>query len=429
MWDFSTEPAQSERLSWMKKFVHDEIEPLDLNYPGREYERPTLEIKNVVEPLKQRVRDRGLWACHLPPNLGGQGSGQVELALMNEILGRSNWAPIVFGCQAPDSGNAEIIAKFGTSAQKERYLAPLLAGEIFSSYSMTEPHAGSDPSSFTTTATRAREGWVLRGEKYFSSHANSAEFLIVMAVTDMSTDVKSSLSLFRVPTDADGVRIIRNVGTIGQPLNEGNHGWIVYDDVLLPPESLLGEVGQGFAIAQHRLSGGRIHHAMRTVGLCQRAFDMLCERAVSRRTRGELLSEKQLVQAAVADCWIELWQLRLLVMHTSWLIDTFGPEASRKEISGCKIAMSRAILNIVSKALHLHGAMGVSNETPLADMWMRAPALSIVDGPTEVHQISIAKQLLKIYTPSQDSVPTEWIPAMMEKARNHLLASSQSNHK
>ena len=269
-WDFTTEPDFAAKLEWMDSFVSEEVEPLDLVWGDRTFHPLDDTLRKVVDPLKQQVREQGLWACHLGPELGGTGYGQVKLALMNEILGRSRWGPIVFGCQAPDTGNAEIIAHYGTDEQKERYLRPLLEGELFSSYSMTEPQGGSDPTQFTTRARRDGDEWVLDGWKFFSSNARTSSFLIVMAVTDPDVSAYQGMSMFLVPTDTPGVIIERNIGLMGEGRShEGMHALIHYDGVRLGQDALLGGEGKAFAIAQTRLGGGRVHHAMRTVGMCQ----------------------------------------------------------------------------------------------------------------------------------------------------------------
>ncbi len=291
----------------MDGFVREEVEPIDLLWGGMTYHPLDDELRAIVDPLKQQVRDRDLWACHLGPELGGQGYGQVKLALMNEILGRSQWAPIIFGTQAPDTGNAEIIAHYGTDEQKERYLLPLLDGEIFSCYSMTEPQGGSDPALFETRATRDGDEWVINGWKFFSSNARTSSFLIVMAITDPGTDVYRGMSMFLVPTDTPGVR------DRAQHRADGGAGPGERDARPHPlrrcpgaGRGLLGGEGQAFVIAQTRLGGGRVHHAMRTVGMASRALDMLGERAVSRKTRDGVLADKQSVRDYVADSYIQL---------------------------------------------------------------------------------------------------------------------------
>jgi acyl-CoA dehydrogenase len=419
--DFSTDPEFQEKLDWIDQFVREEVEPLDHAFTDLEYHPPSPALAEVVRPLQQRVRDQGHWACHLTPDLGGQGYGQVKLALMNEILGRSGWAPIIFGTQAPDTGNAEILAHFGTDEQKEKYLRPLLDGEIFSCYSMTEPQGGSDPKQFKTRAVRDGDEWVITGEKFFSSNARTAEFLIVMVVTNPDVNPHQGMSMFLVPTDTPGLIFERNIGLMGETMNDGMHGWIRYDGVRLPAANMLGEEGQGFLVAQTRLGGGRIHHAMRTVARVQLALDAMCERAQSRYTQGSRLADKQLVQADIADSWIALKQLRLLVLYTAWLIDEKGSaSAVRKEIAACKIQAANVMYDVIYKAVRLHGALGVSNETPLAKLWMITPNMSLTDGPTEVHKITVARQILKDYPEAEGVMPSCWLPPKIEAARERF---------
>ena len=420
-WDFTTEPEFQEKLDWMDGFVRDEIEPLDLVWGGKAFHPLSDTLRKVVDPLKQQVRDRGLWACHLGPELGGEGYGQLKLSLMNEILGRSGWAPIIFGTQAPDTGNAEIIAHYGTEEQKERYLLPLLNGEVFSSYSMTEPQGGSDPTLFTTRARRDGDEWVLEGWKYFSSNARTAAFLIVMAVSNPDVSAYKGMSMFLVPTDTAGVEIVRNVGLMGESLHDedaGMHALIHYNEVRLPAESLLGGEGQAFAIAQTRLGGGRIHHAMRTVGICQKALDMMCERALSRQTQGSLLAEKQSVQNYVADSYAQLMQFRLFVLYVAWEIDEYQDYRKvRHDIAAIKVLTPQVLHDIVQRSIQVHGALGVSNEMPLGRMWMMAPIMGLVDGPSEVHRVTVARQVLKRYQAAPGLWPTEHLPEKIAAAR------------
>ncbi|MFB4312369.1 acyl-CoA dehydrogenase family protein [Actinomadura sp. GTD37] len=417
-WDFETDPAYQELLDWADAFVRDEVEPLDLVL-GDPYDKGDPRYKLLVRPLQDRVREKGLWACHLGPDLGGQGYGQVKLALLNEILGRSRWAPSVFGCQAPDSGNAEIIAHFGTPGQKERYLRPLLDGEISSSYSMTEPHGGADPTLFTTRAVRDGDGWVINGEKWFSSNARHATFLIVMAVTNPDVSAYEGMSMFIVPADAPGLTTVRNVGVGGE--REGSHGYLRYADVRVPAENLLGDEGGAFVIAQTRLGGGRIHHAMRTIAQVRKAFDMMLERAVSRQTRFGALAKMQMTREKIADSWIEIEQFRLLVLRTAWLIDKHGDyKRVRKDIAAVKAAMPKVYHDVVQRAMHLHGALGVSNEMPFAGMMLAAEALGIADGPTEVHKITLARQLLRGVEPVEGLWPSGHLPTRREAARERF---------
>ena len=418
-WDFTTEPEFEEKLAWMRTFVEKEVEPLDALWGDQVYVRPMdATLKTIVEPLKQQVRDQKLWACHLGPDLGGEGYGQVKLALMNEILGRSSWAPTIFGTQAPDTGNAEIIAHFGTPEQKQKYLEPLLTSEIVSCYSMTEPQGGADPKVFKTRAWRDGDEWVIDGWKFFSSNARWASFLIVMTVTDPDVDIYRGASMFIVPTDTPGVNIVRNVGLGAEEIGEGSHALIHYDHVRVPAENLLGGEGQAFAIAQTRLGGGRIHHAMRTVGQAQIAIDMMCERALSRETQGSILADKQSVQNYIADSYAELMQFKMFVLYVAWRIDQLKDyRAVRHDIAAVKVLTPQVLHNIAHRALQVHGALGVTNEMPLVRMLLGALSLGLADGPTEVHRVTVARQILRNYRPAEGMWPSRWIPGRIEAAR------------
>jgi acyl-CoA dehydrogenase len=413
-WDFETEPEFQKELDWIEKFVREEVEPLDyvLESP---YEVRDAKRNKLVRPLQAEVRKRKLWACHLEPELGGQGYGQVKLALMNEILGRSRFAPTVFGCQAPDSGNAEILAKYGTPEQKKRFLEPLLANEIVSCFSMTEPQGGADPKVFTTHAELHGDNWVINGEKWFSSNAHYSSFLIAMVVTDPDAAPYKRLSTFIVPTDAPGVNIVRRLG-VGQEAN-GDHAYVRYQDVQVPKDYLLGPRGGGFVVAQTRLGGGRIHHAMRTIGQVRKSFDQMCERALSRTTQGSLLADKQMVQEKIADSWIDIEQFRLLVLRTAWRIDKYKDYLKvRKDIAAVKAAMPKVFHDVVVRALQVHGSLGVTPEMPFAEQVMESFVMGLADGPTEVHKITLARQVLRDYKGTAGLFPTGHIPALREAA-------------
>jgi acyl-CoA dehydrogenase len=403
----------------MDAFVREEVEPIDVLWPHDVYRRPMdPALEGIVRPLQDEVRARDLWACHLGPELGGPGYGQLRLALMNEVLGRSTWAPTIFGTQAPDTGNAEILAHYGTEEQKARYLQPLLDGDIVSCYSMTEPQGGADPKVFRTRAVRDGDEWVINGWKFFSSNARWASFLIVMTVTDPDVAIHRGASMFIVPADTPGVRIERNVGLGSDPLDDGSHALIHYDDVRVPADHLLGGEGQAFAVAQTRLGGGRIHHAMRTVGQVQMCLDMLCERALSRHTQGSILADKQLVQAYIADTYADLMSFKLFVLYTAWRIDELQDySAVRHDIAAIKVRTPQVLHDAVQRTIQVHGALGISNELPLARMWQAAMAMGILDGPTEVHKVAVARQLLKRYEPAEGMWPSEWLPGKVEQAR------------
>ena len=412
-WDFTTEPEFQAKLDWMNKFVTEEIEPLNI-LDVYAFTHPTGGFKELIDSLKDEVRAQGLWACHLEPELGGQGYGQLKLAQMNEILGRSLWASIIFGCAAPDTGNAEIIAAYGTDAQKEQWLRPLLEGEVFSSYSMTEPHGGSDPRQFKTRAVRDGEEWVINGEKFYSSNLRSASFIIVMCVTNPDVDPYRGMSMILVPSDSPGINVLHDIGNAGEPFGEGHHAHVRYENVRVPYENLLGPEGGAFEVAQRRLGGGRIHHAMRSVASAKAYFDQMCERALSRATKGTLLAEKQMVQDQIADAWIAIEQFRLLVMYTAWLIDNTSAREARQYVAACKVLAADVLTDLHIKTMHLHGALGVSN---LMDFGRGVGSMGIVDGPTEVHKVTVATQALKNHEPAKGLWPTTFVPKVMVERR------------
>jgi acyl-CoA dehydrogenase len=414
MWCFETDPNYQADLDWADAFVRDEIEPLQYVIPNVLDTNDPLR-QELVPPLQAKVRERGLWATHLGPELGGQGHGQVKLALLNEILGRCPMSSIFFGCQAPDTGNAEILAHYGTDEHKRRYLRPLLEGQIFSSYSMTEPQGGSDPKEFTCRAELDGDEWVINGEKWFSSNARFASFLIVMVVTEPDNPPYQRQSMIIVPTDTPGITIMRNVGIMGE--KHAVHAYVRYEHVRVPAENLLGDRGGAFVVAQTRLGGGRIHHAMRTVGMAKRALELMLERAVSRRTQGELLAKKQLVQEMVADSWLELEQFRLLVLQTAWKIDRYHDyKRVRADIAAVKVAMPTVLKNIASRALQVHGSLGLSDEMPFMKMIVNGYHLGLADGPTEVHKVTLGRVLLSQAEPSPGLFPTSHIPALRAQA-------------
>lgn len=422
MIDFRVEPEFQEKLDWMNRFVREEVEPLDLLFPdgGAPYDVKNDKSRALLWPLRQKVREQGLWACHLAPELGGKGYGQLKLALMNEVIGRSSWAPTVFGCAAPDTGNAEILAMYGTEEQKKRFLQPLLDGEIVSTFAMTEPQAGADPKEFTCRAWRDGDEWVIEGEKWYASNARYAAFLIVMAVTNPEAAPHERMSMFIVPAETPGIVIKRNVPGMNDTEEDAIHAYIHFDHVRVPLDAMLGGPGQGFKVAQSRLGGGRIHHAMRVVGQCNRALEMMLERAVSRRTQGRMLGDHQFVKGFIADSAIELEQYRLLVLKTAWMIDNLPHGAARTHIGMCKVAMAKVYHDIVQRAVHLHGALGTTHETPLAKMWMGVPMLAVADGPTEVHKVQVANALLKQARPAPGLFPSDHIPTRREEAKRRF---------
>ncbi|GGL12477.1 acyl-CoA dehydrogenase family protein [Nocardia jinanensis] len=407
-WDFSTDPEFQRKLDWAEVFVEEKVVPLEALFPDLEFQPLTPERRRIVDPLKQEVRDHGLWAPHLDPELGGQGFGAVKLTLINEILGRAGtWASVVFGTMAPDTGNAEILARFGTPEQKDRYLEPLLSGEIFSCFSMTEPQGGADPRVFTTRAVRAGDEWVINGLKYFSSNVSTASFLIVMALTDPDVPVQKGTSMFLVPRETEGIVIEENHQIYGHAPGAAGHGLVRYTDVRVPLDAMLGDPGNGFGVAQSRLAGGRIHHAMRAIGYCRRLLDMAAERALSRKTAPGVLADKQFVQGFLADSYTELLQFRMAVLYTAWIIETQGGDAARKEIAALKIATPKLVTDAVHRTIQLHGGLGLTAELPLARMWTSGMTLGLADGPTEVHKVNLAKALLRDYKAVEGLWPSE----------------------
>lgn len=414
-WDFSTEPEFQRKLDWIDRFIREEVEPLEHVLQCSPYDVHDAKRNALVKPLQAEVRRQNLWACHLEPELGGQGYGQLKLALMNEILGRSSFGPIVFGCQAPDSGNGEILAKYGTPEQKARYLRPLLDNEIVSCFSMTEPHGGADPQVFTTRAVLDGDEWVINGEKWFSSHAHVASFLITMVVTDPDAKPYGKLSAFIVPANTPGIELVRNMPHGAS--NWASHAYLRYKDVRIPKDHLLGPRGGGYIVAQTRLGGGRIHHAMRSLAQCKRALDLMCERALSRHTQGGLLADKQLVQEKIADSWVEIEQFRLLLLQTAWKIDHFQDyNAVRKDISAVKAVMPKVLHDVTSRALQVHGSLGVTPDMPFVELVLESYHMGLADGPTEVHKLTVAKQVLRGYQGTTGKFPTSYYPYQREAA-------------
>ncbi|MBF4160801.1 acyl-CoA dehydrogenase family protein [Nocardioides acrostichi] len=417
-WDFSTDPAFESKLQWMREFVREEIYPLEtLPLTWHSFRR-------MIEPLKEQVKAQGLWAAHLGPELGGQGYGQVKLGLMHEILGGSELAPPAFGNQAPDSGNSELVALAGTEEQKQRWLTPLLAGDIYSAISMTESGTGSDPRQFTTRAVRDGSDWILHGTKFMVGNANRSDVHFVMARTDLDPEANpySAMSMFIVPTDLPGVSS-RFLGTMSDPEARGvvhTHGEVTYADVRLPAESLLGAEGAAFTLAQQRLGPGRIHHCMRWLGVCRRAFDAMCERAVSKSLRGGLLSEKQTIQNWVADSAAAMEAARLLTLKTAWKVDTEGVAAARTEIAMIKYFGATVMHDVLDRAIQIHGALGFSTDLPLEEMYRWSRAARIYDGPDEVHRMVVARNVLRGYTPRP--VPTEHVPTRRVKAMERFAS-------
>ena len=396
-WDFSTEPDFQKKLDWVEEFCKNEVEPLDLIFPYAVRSRDP-KIKALVKPLQDQVKEQGLWALFLDEDLGGPGFGQLKLGLLNEILGRYGSAPQIFGAGAPDTGNMEMLAAYGTDEQKERWLTPMLNQELWSAYSMTEPQGGSDPRLFTTHALRVGDTWVINGEKWFTSAGRAADILFVMCTNGM----------FVVPRDTPGVEIMPE---------PRSHNHIKYNDVIVPLDHLLGPEDGARILAQRRLGGGRIHHAMRTIAQCKLAFDMMCERALSRESHGKIIGEHQMVQEKIADSYASIAMLRLFVLETAWKIDNTSTHEARTDIAAVKYSMAKVLREVSFNALHILGSLGTTNLTPIQAMYATAPTMGIADGVDEVHKVTVARMVLTKYEPHEGFWPTEYIPAKRERAR------------
>jgi alkylation response protein AidB-like acyl-CoA dehydrogenase len=351
----------------------------------------------TMRDLRARAKAEGLWAPHLPPEAGGTGSGFLAYADLNEEIGRSLWAQLVFNCQAPDAGNGEILHLFGTDEQKEQFLRPLVAGETRSFFSMTEPEvSGADPTGLRTQAVLDGDEWVIDGHKWFSSAAEGAGFAIVMAVTDPDAEPHRRLSQILVSADTPGITI--------EPVPVSGHrgrGWsthceVWYRGVRVPAENLLGERGDGFRIAQKRLGPGRIHHVMRWLGQMQRAFELMCRYALEREAFGGPLADKQTVQNWIADSAAEIQACRLMTLEAARKIDA-GDEA-RVEISLIKFYAARVLNEVIDRAVQVHGGLGLTDRTPLAAMQAAARGGRIYDGPDEVHRMVVSRRILKEFS-------------------------------
>ncbi|XVQ11046.1 acyl-CoA dehydrogenase family protein [Spirillospora sp. CA-255316] len=413
---FTVDPDFERELDWVRGFMKTHVWPLEvLDVPDEEFE-------DVLRAVQAKVKARRLWAAHLPPELGGQGLGQVPLAHLNEIIGTSFWGPYAFGCQAPDSGNAEILALAGTPEQKRTWLDPLLDGRMRSAFSMTEPdNAGSDPTRMSTTATRDGDTWVINGHKWFSSNAMAADFLIVMAVTDPGAQAHRRASMFIVPKDAPGLEVVRNVPTmIGAERLGFGHPEVRYADCRIDAANILGGVGDGFKIAQMRLGPGRIHHCMRWLGQARRAFDLMCERALQRDVRGRPLADSDLIRSWIAECAADMEAARLLTLKAAWVIDTRGAAAAKTDIAMIKYFGADVLNRVIDRAIQVNGALGFSGDLPLEHMYRRARAARFVDGADEVHKIAVARQVLKGYRAPEGPWPSDHVPTRRAAAADFL---------
>jgi len=380
------------RIEQVRAFMDERVLP---NEPALDREDEAAD--KLVAELRDEVRALGLWAPHVPPEAGGTGTGFLDYAYLNEHIGRSLWGQLVFGCQAPDAGNAEILHLYGTDEQKERWLRPLVAGEIRSCFSMTEPEVpGSDPTTLRTRAVRDGDDWVIDGHKWFSSGADGAAFAIVMAVTDPDAERHARATQIVVPLDTPGVDDVRPVPVLGH----AGRGWtthceVRYTNVRVPVANTLGAVGSGFLIAQKRLGPGRIHHVMRWLGQMERAFALMCSYALERQAFGSPLADKQTVQNWIADSYAQIQACRLMTLDAAHKID--GGDEARVEISAIKFFAAQALHDVIDRAIQVHGARGLTDETPLGHMLTTARAGRIYDGPDEVHRMVVARRVLAAF--------------------------------
>ncbi|MYS10278.1 acyl-CoA dehydrogenase [Streptomyces sp. SID6041] len=357
----------------------------------------------IVEELKAEARRQGLWNLFLPDAEHGAGLTNLQYAPLAEITGRSpHLVPTALNCAAPDTGNMELLAQFGDEAQKKQWLEPLLAGEIRSAFAMTEPEvASSDATNIETRIRRDGDAYVVTGRKWYISGAMNPDcrIFIVMGKTDPDgADPRRQQSMILVPRDTPGVEVRRAMQVYGyEDHSHGGHAEVLFDDVRVPASHLVGEEGGGFAIAQARLGPGRIHHCMRLIGMAERAVELMCRRTVSRTAFGKAIAQQGVVQNWIADARVQIEQLRLLVLKTAWLMDTVGNRGAHTEIQAIKIATPRAVVDIIDRAVQAHGAGGVSQDFPLAELWAAARTLKLADGPDEVHQRSLARRELKKY--------------------------------
>jgi alkylation response protein AidB-like acyl-CoA dehydrogenase len=395
--DFAIRPEIGALREKIRTFLDTRVHPREAEWLRWEEEHfpECVEDHADIRELQREAQGMGVWAGHLPKEAGGMGLSVADYGLLNEIIGRSYFAPRIFGSNAPDSGNAEILWHFGTPEQKERFFWPLQRAEVRSFFGMTEPEvSGADPSDLRATAVRDGGDWVLNGHKWYSSNANGSAFGIVMAATDPGAPPRRRYSQILVPTDARGLKLVRPISVMGHKAGPG-HWEVRLEDVRVPASNVLGEPGQGFAIAQARLGPGRIHHCMRWLGQAQRAFEIMCDYAKTRHAFSGPLAEKQTVQNWIADSAAEIQAARLMTLHAAWRIDQEGAKAARVDISLIKFFGAKVLMDVLDRAIQVHGGLGVCDDTPLAFMWRQGRAARIYDGPDEVHRMVVSREILK----------------------------------
>jgi len=392
------DPPESVRplLDRIERFIADEVMPVE----PAVMEHGFVANEARLAELRAKVKAAGMWAPQLPKDIGGLGLTLVEHGLVSERLGRSPLGHYVFGAQAPDAGNAEILHKYGTPEQKERWLGPLARGELRSCFSMTEPeNPGSNPTLLSCTARKDGADYVIDGHKWFTTAADGATFAIVMAVTNPDAPAHARASMIIVPTDTPGFERTRNIKIMGDPgEGYGSHAEIWYRGVRVPQSNRLGPEGAGFLIAQERLGPGRIHHCMRWIGICERVFDTMCAYIARRKIDDEkTLATRQIAQAWVAEARAEIDASRLMVLHAAWTIEHKGFDRARDQVSMIKYYVADVMLRVVDRAIQLHGALGITSDTILAYYYVHERGARIYDGPDEVHKMVVAKRILARY--------------------------------
>jgi len=395
--DFTISERMETVLGMIHEFVEKELQPLEFLF----LTEPFRDLAPKLEEKRAMVKQMGLWAPNHPEELGGMGLGLVDHGLVSEALGGSPIGHYVFGCQAPDAGNIEILHQHGTSEQKERWLRPLVDGTIRSCFSMTEIELpGSNPVMMETAAVRDGDNYVIDGRKWYTTAADGAAVAVVMAVTNPDKPPHERASMILVPTDTPGFEIVRNIAVMGEAGDDwASHAEVAYRHCRVPRSNLLGREGQGFVIAQERLGPGRIHHCMRWLGICRRSFDLLCERAATRPIApGKVLGDKEIVQGWIADSAAEIEAARALTLQTAWKIEQLGWKEAREEISMIKFLVAGTMLRVVDRALQAHGGLGMTDDTPLAFWYRHERAARIYDGPDEAHKQSLAQRILKRYS-------------------------------
>ncbi|HUA32537.1 MAG TPA: acyl-CoA dehydrogenase family protein [Candidatus Binataceae bacterium] len=392
--DFSLSPKTEELRKRVSAFMDQHVYPAEKQVQD-EMGEDGHEEPQVLKDIRKRAKSEGLWNLFLPDPKHGAGLTNHEYAPLCELMGRSTIGARSFNCQAPDTGNMEILAEYGSQEQKDRWLQKCLDGEVRTCFSMTEPDTpGSDPTQLKTRAVRQGDYYVINGHKWFTSGAIGSAFAIAMVVTDPDAEPHRRASQIIVPTDTPGFNIVRPVPVMGHT-GGGGHCEVLYKDCKVPITNILGREGDGFAISQARLGPGRIHHCMRTIGIAERAVELMCKRALNRWTHGSLLADKANIQQWIADSRIEIDSCRLMVMNAAWKMDTQGKKAAANEISMIKVQCANMVMIVLDRAIQLYGAAGVSDDFPLARFWRNSRALRIADGPDEVHRQTIARRELR----------------------------------